>query len=133
EEICDDIALINRSENVLSGKVSEIRDNFSKREYDITFKGNMVAFANSFWGGFELIGRKQLDKDTFTANVRLMDHVKLNEFLSGIIPNCEVQSVIPIVPTMNDIFIDVVGNDNGENAAQNNESLAKKNQGGEDE
>ena len=114
EEICDDIALINKSENVLSGSVNHIKSDFSKKEYSITFKGNVVAFANSFWGGFEIISRNQIEENVFRAQIRLTERVKLNDFLSGIIPNCEVQSVQPIVPSMNQIFIEVVE----KNAAQ---------------
>ncbi len=116
EEICDDIALINKSENVLSGSVNKIKNDFSKKEYSLTFKGNVVAFANSFWGGFEILAKEQIQENVFRVQVRLMEHVKLNEFLSGIIPNCEVQSVQPIVPSMNQIFIDVVE----KNAVQGN-------------
>lgn len=127
EEICDDIALINKAENVLSGKVRDIKNQFAKREYDITFKGNVVAFANSFWGGFELLEREQLDSDTFKAQVRLSDHVKLNDFLTGIIPNCEVQSVNPIIPSMNDIFIQVVEGEGSDAKVDQNQK------GGQDE
>jgi ABC-2 type transport system ATP-binding protein len=134
EEICDDITLINKSQNILSGSMSQIKKDFSKNEYDITFKGNMVAFANSFWGGFELISRVQIEKEVFTAKVRLMDHVKLNDFLNGVIPNVELKSVLPVVPTMNDIFIDVVGKDQEaahDKTEDKSSSLMKE--GGEDE
>ena len=40
--------------------------------------------------------------------MKLMDHVKLNDFLNGVIPNVELISVNPIIPSMNDIFIKVV-------------------------
>ena len=52
EEICDQIALINNAENVLSGEMKKIKHDFSNKEY-IVFKGNVVSFANSFWGGFD--------------------------------------------------------------------------------
>ena len=108
EEICSHIALIDKAENVLSGEMDKIKNDFSKNEYKVVFKGNVVAFANSFWGGFELIEKNQLSKDVFEAQIRLMDNVKLNDFLTGIIPNCEIQSIQPVVPRMNDIFIEVV-------------------------
>ena len=110
EEICDQIALINNAENVLSGEMKKIKHDFSNKEYNIVFKGNVVSFANSFWGGFELMSREQIAENTFEAKIRLLGDVKLNDFLTGIIPNCEVQSLHPIVPSMNDIFIQVVQN-----------------------
>lgn len=110
EEICDHIALINKSEKILSGKVSEVKEQFSKKEYEVVFQGTVVGFANAFWGGFELLDREQLDKDVFKANIRLADHIKLNEFLTGVIPHCELRSINPIIPSMNDIFIQAVQN-----------------------
>ncbi len=138
EEICDDIALINKSENILSGKVHEIKNQFAKKEYNVTFKGNVVAFANSFWGGFELLDREQIDKETFKASVRLMDHVKLNDFLSGVMPNCELVAVEPIIPSMNDIFIDAVNSQSkpevvSENPDSTSESQTNEVKGGDDE
>ena len=108
EEICNHIALINKAENVLSGEMDKIKNDFSKNDYKVVFKGNVVAFANSFWGGFEMMGKNQLSENMFEAQIRLLDNVKLNDFLTGVIPNCEIQSVQPIVPRMNDIFIEVV-------------------------
>lgn len=121
EEICDHMALINKSKKILSGKVSEIKSQFTDREYNVVFKGTVVGFANSFWGGFELLEREQLEKDTFKAQVRLADHVKLNEFLAGVMPNCELVSVNPIVPSMNDIFIQVVEGQNQPKEGDENE------------
>lgn len=56
------------------------------------------------------MSREQIAENTFEAKIRLLGDVKLNDFLTGIIPNCEVQSLHPIVPSMNDIFIQVVQN-----------------------
>ena len=40
EEICDNITLINKSRNILSGKVEELRREYFGNRYDITFGGD---------------------------------------------------------------------------------------------
>jgi len=54
EELCDYIALIHQSQKVLDGQVKELRNQYSTNVFDVEFKGNMLLFTNSMWGGFEL-------------------------------------------------------------------------------
>lgn len=112
EEICDEITLINKSKNILSGKVSQIKSDFSKDMYNIHFKGNMVAFANAVWGGWEMIERKQITENEFVATIKIHEGNTLNNYLKGLLEAVEVQSVNKVTPSMNEIFIKVVGEQN---------------------
>ncbi len=108
EEICDSIALINQSKKILEGEVSEVKERFSEDKYRIEFKGNVVAFANAVWGGWELIDREQLGKDHFIATVKILDGNTLNNYLKGLLDSIEIMSVNKVIPSMNDIFIKMV-------------------------
>lgn len=108
EEICDNIALINKAEKILDGPVNKIRNQFSEDKYIIEFNGNVVAFANAVWGGWEMINREQIDKDHFKATIKLSEGNKLNNFLKGVIESVEILSVNRVIPSMNDIFIRAV-------------------------
>lgn len=108
EEICDDIALIHNSKVVLSGAVKEIRKQYSKNTYALEFEGNMLAFANSFWGGFEILEKTSENEKEHHAIVKLMDGVKLNDFLHGILPAVELKWIKEVIPSMNDVFIEAV-------------------------
>ncbi|MDE6271098.1 MAG: ATP-binding cassette domain-containing protein [Muribaculaceae bacterium] len=44
EELCDEITLINRSHNILSGSVRELRRRFSDNNYEFTFAGTADEF-----------------------------------------------------------------------------------------
>src|SRR6185503_8005186 len=57
EELCDNIALINKSEKILDGSVREIRKTFRSNTYKIAFKGNLLGFTNSLWAGAELLDK----------------------------------------------------------------------------
>lgn len=118
EEMCDEIALINNSKVILDGTVSDIRNNFRTNTYDVEFDGNMIAFANALWAGYELIDRQQISNNTFKAQVKLLGDNKLNNLLSALIPHVEIRAVNEIIPGMHDIFIEVVKqktSDNGQN------------------
>ena len=104
EEICDHIALINNSKNILSGSVKQIQDEFKEGIYDILFKGNMVAFTNALWAGAELIDSKE-EGEYQKATVRLLNQQSPNNLLQGIITSVEVFGLKEVIPSMNDIFI----------------------------
>src|ERR1044071_2013677 len=46
EELCDNIALINKGKKILDGNVKEIRRAYASRTYEIQFRGSMIAFSN---------------------------------------------------------------------------------------
>lgn len=111
EEICDNIALINRSQVVLKGAVNEVRERFNKNEFVLHFEGNAVAFANSLWTDFELID-KQSEDDKHRCVVKLGEQRTLNDLLTTIAPEVAIKEVRPHIPSMNDIFIQAVETEN---------------------
>ena len=109
EEICDNIALINKSKKVLDGKVTDIKKEFSKNIYEIDFKGNMIGFANALWTNFELLDKKSIDNDNHQATVKLLNNNSLNSLLKVLMENeVELKQVNEVIPTMSEIFIEVV-------------------------
>jgi len=104
EELCDNIALINKSEKVLGGNVKEIRKKYSTNIFDVEFKGSLISFTNSMWGGFEVISHKKNEEFTI-ARIKLINGNSPNTLLKYILDVVEVHSLNEIIPTMNDIFI----------------------------
>ena len=107
EEICDDIALINGSRKILDGPVKEIRNAYRSNVYEISFKGNMVSFANSLWTGGEILESTEED-DLNIVKVKLGDQVSTNKLLEALLPNIEIKGMREILPSMNEIFIQKV-------------------------
>ena len=112
EELCDDIALINKSKKILDGSVVEIRKKFKTNIFTIGFHGNMLSFTNALWTGAELIDHKSEGNTTHVAKVRLLNNNKPNDLLSAIMPHAEVFSFNEVIPSMNDIFIKSVNDKN---------------------
>ena len=107
EEMCDHIALIDRSNKILDGPVKEIRKQYSSNIYEVTFEGSMMGFTNAMWSGAELVGSSE-DGELRTARVRLLGKNTTNDLLHAILPHVQVHSLREIIPSMNDIFISVV-------------------------
>jgi ABC-2 type transport system ATP-binding protein len=115
EEICDSIALINKSKLVLSGSLKSVKEKYKSNTYAIQFKGIMMAFANQLWTNFALVDKKQLDDETAIAYVQLKNNNSLNDLLKTIMPVAQIQSVNEVIPSMNDIFIQAINQQKGGN------------------
>jgi ABC-2 type transport system ATP-binding protein len=112
EELCDHIALINRSKKILDGSVKEIRRAYRSNIYDISFKGNLMGFTNAMWTGGELL-EKHSEGDVHDVRVKLQSSVKPNDLLKAVMPFAEINSLREVIPSMNDIFIAKVNEQTG--------------------
>ncbi len=104
EELCDNIALINRSKKILDGSVKDIRKQFKSNVYEVEFSGSMMGFTNSLWTFGKLIEHK-VEEDRCKAMVQLIGDTKSNELLQAVMPVAEIYSFKEVIPSMNDIFI----------------------------
>jgi ABC-2 type transport system ATP-binding protein len=108
EEICDSIALINKSEKLLDGTVKDIKDRFKTQTYELDFTGSIIGFTNALWTNFELL-EKETEGDNHKCKVKILNNkMGLNELLSATLPEVKFNSVSELVPSMNDIFIQVI-------------------------
>ncbi len=123
EEICDHIALINKSKKILEGKVKDIRESYRSNSYEIVFEGNMIAFTNALWTGFELLDTKSEKGRNYVRVKGTDDSKNVNSLISAIINDVRIISIHEITPSMNDIFIQKVGETQAE----------PENEGGSDE
>lgn len=106
EELCDNIALINKSHLVLSGGVDEIRRQYGNNHVELIYSGeNALAPVE---GLFSVIS--DADDDGRHTAVLSLDHEGLgNEVLTAVIgQGLLVNSFKELLPRMNDIFIKLV-------------------------
>lgn len=108
EEICQDIALINHSQKILSGKMTDLKNDFKTNQYEIEFNGSLLKFTNALWTGAELIESKELGPESFSAKIKLLNKTTTNNLLNGLIPHVEIHGLKEVLPSMNDIFIEAV-------------------------
>lgn len=107
EELCDSIALINRSKKILDGKVRDIRRQYRTNVYEIEFNGNLMSFTNALWTGGELLEKHQ-EGDHCKVQLRLSAGNTVNNLLTSVMSAGEIISFKEVIPGMNDIFIRAV-------------------------
>lgn len=106
EELCDNIALINKSHLVLSGGVDEIRRQYGNNHVELIYSGENAL--TPVEGLFSVISDD--DDNGRHAAVLSLDHEGLgNEVLTAVIgQELLVNSFKELLPRMNDIFIKLV-------------------------
>lgn len=113
EEMCDHIALINKSKKILDGAVADIKESYKQNEYEVLFRGNKMAFTNAMWTGAELLKLSE-EKNMLKAHVKLAADKSSNDLLSNLIPHVEIHGLQEVIPNMNEIFIRKVTEINNE-------------------
>ncbi|MDQ1151367.1 ABC transporter ATP-binding protein [Sphingobacterium zeae] len=107
EELCDNIALINRSKKILDGAVQTIKKEYRNQTYKLEYTTAEDNFLLSLNPQFEVIDTKMIDK-TYITTIQLNNNIHINEVLMHLIPQIQLNQLIEIVPSMADIFIQKV-------------------------
>ncbi|HNW90111.1 MAG TPA: ATP-binding cassette domain-containing protein [Bacteroidales bacterium] len=110
EELCDDIALINKSNKILEGKVREIKNSYKSNSYQIEIAGYNKLLKDTLNHDFEVVDESH-DDDILKAKVKLLNNKTTNEMIAVLMKYGNVHSIQEIIPTMNDIFISKVNSD----------------------
>ena len=105
EELCDNIALINKSKVVITGGVDEIRRQYGNNNVELVYTGGQLQSAP----GIFTVLSDQDDAGRHTAVLSLEGTNESNKALKEIISQgVTVNSFKELVPRMNDIFIKLV-------------------------
>jgi len=107
EELCDHIALIDKSKKILDGKVSDIRNEFKSNTYEISFS-DFNGDLNSILGNNYNLIESNDDCEIQSARIRIINGNKPNDLIKLLLPHITFNSINEILPTMNDIFISKV-------------------------
>ncbi len=106
EELCDNIALFNKSKVVISGGVDEIRHKYGNNNVELVYTGNLLL--KPVAGKFTVLS-DQDDAGRHTAVLSLEDGTDTNTALTEIMSQkVSINSFRELVPRMNDIFIKLV-------------------------
>jgi ABC-2 type transport system ATP-binding protein len=108
EELCDDIALINKSKCVLKGNINEIKRSYGSNVYKIAFRGSIENLDSVIANEHELLEQSKERYNITEIKVRSENG---NKLLSTILPLAEIVEYSESIPTMNDIFISTVKSD----------------------
>ena len=106
EELCDDIALIDKSKVVITGGVDEIRRKYGNNNVELIYTGETPVSSEA--GLFTVLSDRD-DAGRHTAVLALENGKGTNEVLASVLSkDVTVNSFKDLLPRMNDIFIKLV-------------------------
>lgn len=106
EELCDDIALIDKSKVVITGGVDEIRRKYGNNNVELIYTGETPVSSEA--GLFTVLSDRD-DAGRHTAVLALENGKGTNEVLASVLSkDVTVNSFKELLPRMNDIFIKLV-------------------------
>ncbi len=104
EDLCDHIALINKSQKILEGSKRQVKDKFRSSTYIVEHRG---AFSSSH-AGYIVEDQQPLEEGFFKTIIRSGGAINPNDLIRQLTDLTEVHTFIEKVPTMNEIFIQLV-------------------------
>lgn len=108
EQMCDDICLFNKGKVVLTGNLRQVKKDFGKNTVLIEFEGDP---------GFldQLENVRINNRSTNFAEIRLLDGQNHQNILKKAMSASEIHKFQLVEPSLNEIFISTVGEDNIKN------------------
>lgn len=107
EELCDHITLINNGKSILEGAVNDVRQRYRQNHVRLDFEGDANQLKAVMSEQHEVIEISPLNGYQ-TALIKMSQGSGVNQLLALAIKHCEVHGCQEILPSMNDVFIQVV-------------------------
>lgn len=110
EELCEYIALINKSNKVLDGKLIDIKKEFKTNSYEVgLIVDQKETLLNELKERFEVSPAtfKSLEDD-LKLNIKLTDEEKSTDLIKYLNSRATINHYIEVIPSANDIFIQAV-------------------------
>lgn len=114
EEMCDYIALIDKSNKILDGKLDDIKRQYRTNVFEVGLKTDTPEeIQQKLSQNFEISPAdfKSLNEG-LKLKVKLTNNNTVNDLLSFLTSNGEVNHFVEVVPSANDIFIQTVNKTN---------------------
>ncbi len=115
EDLCDHIALINKSRKILDGPVHEVKEHYKSNIFELSYIGDFQQVQQVLDRSFTILDHKETVREN-NIRVQIIDGNGNNELVRSLLDVAEIRSFREIIPSMNDVFIKAVGNYNEENS-----------------
>ena len=108
EEICDHITLINKSRNILSGKVNDIRRSYGGNTFSVQYKGDEKALVERLQGVCKVLESEGSSTGFSSLKIDIERNEDIRSVVALINDRVEMRQFVETMPSMNDIFIRAV-------------------------
>ena len=103
EELCDHIALIDKSKKILDGPIQQIKENFNQQIYAVDFSSSNLDFLNILPEPFKLI-----NKNNQQADIQILNQTPASDLIRFLLDKSDIKAFEEKIPTINEIFIRTV-------------------------
>lgn len=107
EELCDSITLINKSRNILTGRVDDLRQRFCNGNYRLSYNGDTQVLADAI-APFVKDWREAGQPGEIILNLK--DDEARRPLIAAANAAVDIKTFESILPTMDNIFIQAVNN-----------------------
>ena len=108
EELCDEIALINKAKLVVAGKVHDIRRIHGDNNIEILYRSS-ASYAPLSTSDLPFSVVSEGTKDgSYSMTVAIKEGFSTNDIIKVLLPELSIVGVNEIIPRMHDIFIKLV-------------------------
>lgn len=112
EELCDNISLINRSRNILTGNVSELRENYGTRRYRLQFKGAGRLVDDALPGAHDIEYLPDDRDGNHVVTFAVSSASDVRPLLAAANASADITGFNRLLPSMDEIFVSAVENYN---------------------
>ena len=103
EELCDHIALIDKSKKILDGPVQQIQENFKQQIYTVDVSSSNLDFLNILPEPFKLV-----NKNNYQADIQILNQTPASDLIRFLLDKSDIKAFEEKIPTINEIFIRTV-------------------------
>lgn len=104
EELCDHIALINKSKKILEGPKKDVKAKFKTNTFIVEHKGEFSLDGDHY----ELSNNRNVDDGYSETLVRIKSDRNANQLIKDLVSATEIHGFREKIPSMSEIFIQLV-------------------------
>ncbi|MCM1369319.1 MAG: ABC transporter ATP-binding protein [Candidatus Amulumruptor caecigallinarius] len=111
EELCDNITLINRSKNILTGSVKDVKRRFADNRFSLIYEGDAMKLLESMrniGAGFTPESTDKLGRSTAILELPDNDRTDVRALVSAVNNAVDICSFEQLMPSFNNIFVSAV-------------------------
>lgn len=103
EDLCDHIALIDKSRKILEGSKKAVKEQYKSNTFIVEHKGRF-----QLNGKYEVVSQTPREEEHYESVIRMTSVSTTNQLLTDLVAVTEVHGFFEKIPTMSEIFISLV-------------------------
>ncbi len=107
EQLCDHIALIDKSKKILDGPTQAIREKYKSNIYDIAYRGEPDILNQNIFRKYNILSNKS-NGHSNRLSIQYLAGSSSKELIKDLVDHVEIISFNEVISSMNEVFIKVV-------------------------